>query len=215
MYELLELWMHYTDIIYMPESQYTFMQMLDKVDLRPDNVTHKARMNEHDIQTRLNMLFGKDAKTPTDDQAADAAYTTVNEEETSDTTESGLDEDGILRRHEEYKVVQQQKAKDGDTEDTELGLRLKAAVEAGEDQEEEKIEHIKEGIFSSDEDEDVEGLTAEGMAADLGINLDSKAGDDADAAQIDDFDIDDIDQSIDNENKKVEITNFDEGEERA
>ena len=61
-YELLELWNQYTEVIYMPESQLNFINILEKIDMRPASVAYKTRMKEQDIAERLNMLFGTDDK---------------------------------------------------------------------------------------------------------------------------------------------------------
>ena len=82
------------------------MEILEKIDVRPDSVAYRNRMKEHDIATRLNMLFGKDGKGVDEEKAAEAGYETVNEGFTTDTT-SGIDEETIVARHEDYKLIQE------------------------------------------------------------------------------------------------------------
>lgn len=106
-YELLSLWKKYTDMIYMPENQLKFVQLLEKMDIRPEEIAYKTRMKESDVANRLNMLFGK-GQAVDDKQATDAAYETVNEGNTTDTT-SGLDEESIVNRHENYERLKKQK----------------------------------------------------------------------------------------------------------
>ena len=125
-YELLELWNQYTEVIYMPESQLNFVEMLEKIDMRPDSVAYKSRMKEQDIAERLNMLFGSDDKKLDSQKAADIDYETVNEGNTTDTT-SGIDEETLVRRHNEYTVIKEQKEKDLDGNMGDLGLKFRAA----------------------------------------------------------------------------------------
>ena len=77
------------------------------MDIRPEEIAYKTRMKESDVANRLNMLFGK-GQAVDDKQATDAAYETVNEGNTTDTT-SGLDEESIVNRHENYERLKKQK----------------------------------------------------------------------------------------------------------
>lgn len=86
----------------MPESEIHIIDAIRKIDARPEDTSYNFRTEEKDIQNRINTLFGKDpfdeikpkkdAKTPSSRAAGeedpDAAYETVNEGMTTDTTEA-------------------------------------------------------------------------------------------------------------------------------
>ena len=123
-YELLSLWNRYTEVIYMPESEMNFILMMEKMDIRPQDVAYTTRLHDADVATRLNMLFGKDQELD-ETEAADADYETVNEGNTTDTT-SGLDEDQIQSRHESFEFRKEHQEQYGKIASTELGRKIKS-----------------------------------------------------------------------------------------
>ena len=153
-YELLMLWKKYTDIIYMPEAQLNFVELLEKMDIRPDQMAYKNRMTESDIATRLNMLFGK-GQGIDETEAASADYETVNEGSTTDTT-SGLDEDTVRSRHIEHEKMEKVRQKPGAENMSELGLKMMSTQdydEADQSDGQKQAPEVQEGIQSSDEDD--------------------------------------------------------------
>ena len=136
MYELLILWRKYTEVIYLPEGQLNFMNLLEKLDLKPDEVAYKNRMRESDVANRLNMLFGEGSKIDETD-AAEADYETVNEGSTSDTS-SGIDEENLVKRHEKFEKDEATRVKYGGEGITDLNMQLKASVNVGVKEEEPK-----------------------------------------------------------------------------
>lgn len=61
MFQLLNLWTEYVEIIYMPESDIHTMELLQKTEGRLDEESKfMFKRSEQNIQNRLNTLFGKD-----------------------------------------------------------------------------------------------------------------------------------------------------------
>ena len=101
-FELLNLWNQYVEVIYMPEGEVHMIDQLHEMEGRPEEQSYTARSEADDIQKRLKMLFKPDGSPKTDkefeaDEVMQEAYETVNEGETTDTT-SAIDEDGLLMR---------------------------------------------------------------------------------------------------------------------
>ena len=48
-YELLGLWNKYTEVIYMADAEIDFMQVLERLDVRPEGLAYKNRMKEADV----------------------------------------------------------------------------------------------------------------------------------------------------------------------
>jgi hypothetical protein len=67
-FELLALWQHYVEIIYMPEWEIDMIKSSMDTEARSDDASIHAKMKKHDIQKRLNLLFGQDEKVPVDSQ---------------------------------------------------------------------------------------------------------------------------------------------------
>ena len=141
-YELLMLWKKYTDIIYMPEAQLNFVELLEKMDIRPEQMAYKNRMSESDIATRLNMLFGK-GQGIDESEAASADYETVNEGSTTDTT-SGLDEDTVRSRHTEHEKIEKVRQRHGAENMSELGLKMMSTQDYDQADESEGIKQAPE-----------------------------------------------------------------------
>lgn len=81
-FELLALWQHYVEIIYMPEWEVNVLKSSMDSEARSDDASIHAKMRKHDIQQRLNLLFGPDEKKPVDKSAGQES---VHEDLTSDT----------------------------------------------------------------------------------------------------------------------------------
>lgn len=62
MFELLNSWQSYVDVIYMPEAEATLMATLQASDVRPDELSYKNRKEQQEISERLNTLFGKESE---------------------------------------------------------------------------------------------------------------------------------------------------------
>lgn len=60
-FELLALWQHYVEIIYMPEWELEWIKMNIREDPRAEESSLHYRVQKEDIEKRLNLLFGPDA----------------------------------------------------------------------------------------------------------------------------------------------------------
>jgi hypothetical protein len=105
MFELLNSWQQYVDVIYMSEAEATLMATLQSSDVRPDELSYKNRKEQQEISERLNTLFGKESEIAPESKAAaakikgdqdqDQNYETVEEGITSDTASEN--EDGVTK----------------------------------------------------------------------------------------------------------------------
>lgn len=105
MFELLNSWQKYVDVIYMSEAEATLMATLQSSDVRPDELSYKNRKEQQEISERLNTLFGKESEIAPESKAAaakikgdqdqDQNYETVEEGITSDTASEN--EDGVTK----------------------------------------------------------------------------------------------------------------------
>ena len=68
-YELLSLWNRYTYVIYMSDSEVNMMNMLDTLNIQPEELAYKNKMRESDVAKRLNMLFGQGGEINEDEAA--------------------------------------------------------------------------------------------------------------------------------------------------
>ncbi len=102
-FELLNLWNQYVDVIYMPEAEVHMIDQLSQMESRDDDYSYVNSMERQDVNKRLKMLFKPDEQSG--DKATDIdeagilneEYETVNEGDTTDTT-SGVDDDALLAR---------------------------------------------------------------------------------------------------------------------
>jgi len=60
MFELLNSWQSYVDVIYMSESEAAIILALESEDIRPDELSYQSKHQEAEVGKRLNTLFGKD-----------------------------------------------------------------------------------------------------------------------------------------------------------
>lgn len=63
-FELLALWQQYVEIIYMPDWEMDWLKSTMEIEARDDSMSYANKMKEHDIQKRLNLLFGPDQALP-------------------------------------------------------------------------------------------------------------------------------------------------------
>jgi len=93
MFQLLNLWQQYIDIIYMPEheiGQIKIMREVQGMDGDADDLTFASKMKSENIETKLKTLFAKDEEALEDEtekikQDLEDPYLTVNEGMTTDT----------------------------------------------------------------------------------------------------------------------------------
>lgn len=136
-FELLNLWNQYVEVIYMPEAEVHMIDQLSQMEGRDEDYSYAQTMERDDVTKRLKMLFkpeDEDSQGNDDFDAAEAlneAYETVNEGETTDTT-SGIDEDGLIER-----------TKPKSAQSMEADAKAKASKK-----------DVEEGIKSSDDEED-------------------------------------------------------------
>ena len=106
MFELLNLWSQYVEVVYMPEGQVHIMDQVAQMEGRMDDLSYVKLMERDNQEKRLKMLFKDDDDEDgegdkeadfDEDQAMKEAYETVNEGETTDTT-SGLDGESLEAR---------------------------------------------------------------------------------------------------------------------
>lgn len=91
MFQLLNLWQGYIDVIYAPESAITAQQIAqDKggVDgVMADDLSFAAKMENENVESRLATLFAQEVPQDDDDESnIDHPYMTVNEGLTTDTS---------------------------------------------------------------------------------------------------------------------------------
>lgn len=72
MFELLNSWQQYVDVIYMSEAEATLMATIQSSDVRPDELSYKNRKEQQEISERLNTLFGRDSEVSPESKAAEA-----------------------------------------------------------------------------------------------------------------------------------------------
>lgn len=96
-FELLNLWQQYVEVIYMPEIEVQMIEHLSQMEGRLPDESYVRMMENDDVSKRLKMLFKPEdgEKTDGQDDELDRAYETVNEGETTDTT-SGIDDEALL-----------------------------------------------------------------------------------------------------------------------
>ena len=93
MFQLLNIWQQYIDIIYAPESEINMIRVLkdnglySSNDGSNDDISFASKMENENIEQRLATLFAKDEKeTEQDiDQSLGDPYISVNEGLTTDT----------------------------------------------------------------------------------------------------------------------------------
>jgi hypothetical protein len=73
----------------MSEAETHLLETMKRSDMRPDDVAYAQRVEQKELTTRLNLLFGKDATAQKDETTA--PYETVEEGMTTDTTDLGSD----------------------------------------------------------------------------------------------------------------------------
>lgn len=138
-FELLNIWTQYVEVIYMPEAELQMIDHLKNMEGRLPDESYARVLERDDASKRLKMLFKPDE--PESGEKKDAnenvnlAYESVNEGDTTDTT-TGLDDDESLIAS--TKRLAPETAKTQST----LFKKSKKAVE--------------EGIKSSDEEAEVE-----------------------------------------------------------
>jgi len=91
LFQLLSLWTQYVEVVYMPEAELNVMHAVQALDARPEDTSLRAREEERDLAKRMKTLFGKDYSGLDEEpreEAAEEAYETVLEGQTSDTTEA-------------------------------------------------------------------------------------------------------------------------------
>lgn len=79
----------------MPESEIHVIDAVTKMDARPEDSAYSFKTQEQDVKKRINVLFGKEEKQVAEQaeeeatyQAKEEDYETVNEGQTTDTTEA-------------------------------------------------------------------------------------------------------------------------------
>ena len=94
MFQLLNLWTQYVEVIYMPEGDIHVLDSLSKTDARPEDASYGIKTQQREMDMRIKTLFGKDVekkeegKDEGDKGDKDEEYETVNEGMTTDTTEA-------------------------------------------------------------------------------------------------------------------------------
>ena len=58
-FELLNLWNQYVDVVYMSEAETNMLEAISQMDARPQSLTLKSRGEQKELENRLNMLFGE------------------------------------------------------------------------------------------------------------------------------------------------------------
>ena len=91
-FELINAWQQYIDVIYMTELD---VKLLDAVQedatFAVNRMGHQKKVQEQNVKEKLNLLFSKDK--PIDEkESSQAAYETVDEGDTSDTTTTAWEE---------------------------------------------------------------------------------------------------------------------------
>ena len=133
-FELLNLWQQYVEVIYMPEAEVNLIEHLGKMEGRMPEDSYSRMLENDDVSKRLKMLFKPEDGGKVDNQdELDRAYETVNEGETTDTT-SGVDDEALVASTRRM--------------DTGAAQQASAAVDA-------PAKAVEEGIKSSDEEEEV------------------------------------------------------------
>lgn len=84
-FELLALWQHYVEIIYMPEWELEWVKMNMTQDPRAEEASLSYRMEKQEIEDRLNLLFGPEEKAPKTKEEPTARSLNKEEELTTDT----------------------------------------------------------------------------------------------------------------------------------
>ncbi len=59
-FELLNLWNQYVDVIYMPEAEVHMIDQLSQMEGRDDDYSYVNTMERQDVNKRLKMLFKPD-----------------------------------------------------------------------------------------------------------------------------------------------------------
>jgi hypothetical protein len=91
MFQLLNLWQGYVDVIYAPESVITAQKIAQEkgaVDgVMADDLSFAAKMENENVESRLATLFSEEVPQEDDDESnIDHPYVTVNEGLTTDTS---------------------------------------------------------------------------------------------------------------------------------
>lgn len=90
MFQLLNLWQGYIDVIYAPESVITAQQIAEEKGadgVLADDLSFAAKMENENIESRLATLFAQEVPQDDDDEGdIDHPYMTVNEGLTTDTS---------------------------------------------------------------------------------------------------------------------------------
>ena len=134
-FQLLNLWSQYVEVIYMPEYETNMLEAMSQLDVRPEEVAYGAKLESADMEKRLTMLFGDKSQEGAvggeaedqDKRAVNEEYETVNEGMTTDTT-SGSDHESAI-----------------------LAQAKKEAEPKGASSQ--PVKRVEEGIQSSDEEE--------------------------------------------------------------
>ena len=66
MFQLLNLWTQYVEVVYMPESELHVLHTIEKLQSRAEESSFAFRQEDDDIKRRINTLFGSSK----DEQAA-------------------------------------------------------------------------------------------------------------------------------------------------
>ena len=58
-FELLNLWNQYVDVVYMSEAETNLLEAVSQMDARPHTMSLKNKTEQKELENRLNMLFGE------------------------------------------------------------------------------------------------------------------------------------------------------------
>ena len=93
-FELINAWQQYIDVIYMTEIDVKLLDAVqDDASYAVNRMGHQKRVEEQNVKEKLNLLFGKD-KIIDEKESSQAAYETVKEGETTDTTTTAWEDFG-------------------------------------------------------------------------------------------------------------------------
>jgi len=93
-FELINAWQQYIDVIYMTEIDVKLLDAVqDDASFAVNRMGHQKRVEEQNVKEKLNLLFGKD-RAIDEKESSQAAYETVQEGETTDTTTTAWEDFG-------------------------------------------------------------------------------------------------------------------------
>jgi hypothetical protein len=136
-FELINCWQQYIDVIYMTEIDVKLLDAVqDDASYAVNRMGHQKRVEEQNVKEKLNLLFGKD-KVIDEKESSMAAYETVKEGETTDTTTTAWEDFGSDNEAQKVENVARHSVKeakasavDGIQSSDDEGSKVKAQPEA-------------------------------------------------------------------------------------